>query len=72
MPKSCVAVNCTNHNLKNGKNGQKVSFHVFPKDKDRRRKWINAVGRMNEDRSRWSPSKHAVLCGEHFIEGRDN
>lgn len=34
MPKSCVAVNCTNPNLKYG---GKVSFHVFPKIAERSR-----------------------------------
>ena len=66
MPKSCVAVNCTSHNMKKD---DKVSFHVFPKNIDRRERWIQAVKRQNEDGSKWIPSTHAVLCGKHFIEG---
>ena len=35
MPKSCVAMNCTNHNLKHGQDGVKISFHVFPNDQEK-------------------------------------
>ena len=65
MPKHCIAFGCTNHNMKE----IKVSFHVFPVDPTRRERWVAAVRRINPDGSRWEPSKHAVLCGDHFITG---
>jgi len=51
------------------KQGKKVSYHVFPRDVERRKQWLQAVKRQNIDGSKWEPSKHAVLCGEHFITG---
>ena len=62
------------------KQGKKVSYHVFPRDVERREQWLQAVKRQNIDGSKslnhskwlkWEPSKHAhaVLCGEHFITG---
>ena len=67
MPKSCVALNCKSHNMKGEEN---VSFHLFPKNKERRSKWLKAMGRFNEDNTPWIPYKCAVLCGKHFIEGK--
>ncbi|XP_070552402.1 uncharacterized protein [Ptychodera flava] len=70
MPKSCEAVGCKNSNYKLNKD---VSFHRFPKssaDRERRDRWIQAVKKSKRDGSRWSPGKHAVLCGAHFISGK--
>ena len=39
----------------------RVSFFDFPKDKSQ---WILKVKRKN-----WRPSRHAILCSEHFEEG---
>ena len=39
MGKSCCAVGCANHYEK----GSGIHFYRFPKEKDRRLKWINAV-----------------------------
>ncbi|CAM1319190.1 Uncharacterised protein r2_g2731 [Pycnogonum litorale] len=68
MPKHCVAVGCTNHNMKE----KKTSFHFFPVNEERRNNWAIAVRRQNHDSSQWQPSKHSHLCGEHFIEGKPN
>jgi hypothetical protein len=40
-----------------------VRAYVFPKDEERRRKWIKAIPRSN-----WSPSAKAVVCSLHFEE----
>ena len=73
MPKSCVAVNCTNHNLM-GKDG--LTFHIFPdreKKKEKFEKWVQAVKRINKDSSRWYPNgKYIYLCSEHFMEGKSS
>ncbi|XP_034037223.1 calcium binding protein 39, like 1 isoform X1 [Thalassophryne amazonica] len=56
MPR-CAATNCTNIQTKDcGK-----SFHVFPKDKERRKAWVTALRRKN-----FTPSNRAVLCSDHF------
>lgn len=33
----------------------------FPKDINRKEKWINATGREN-----WVPTKHNTICSDHF------
>ena len=69
MPKSCVAVGCTNNNMKN----QDVTFHIFPnreKKKEKWQRWVNAVKRINSDGSAWIPKGNYVyICSHHFIEG---
>ncbi|KAM7302087.1 hypothetical protein ISCGN_017604 [Ixodes scapularis] len=61
MPRTCVAVNCTERYKK----GSRVSFHKFPADSERHRRWIISV-----DRKEWSPRANDRLCGKHFFEGR--
>jgi len=67
MPGNCEAVGCTNHTLMSG---NKPSFHRFPKDPERRKKWTIALKKLNRDGSEWLPSTTARICGEHFINGR--
>ncbi|XP_031343245.1 THAP domain-containing protein 1-like isoform X1 [Photinus pyralis] len=57
MVKSCVAFKCTNRNSKS------VSFHRFPTDNNLMAQWIRAIGR-----EKFTPTKHSVICGEHFKE----
>ena len=69
MPKSCVAVDCHNHNLMGA---EKISFSIFPcreKFPNRWKKWVNAVSRRNEDGTQWEPARYAYLCEDHFISG---
>ena len=40
MPKHCEAFGCTNHNLKAG---TKILYHVFPRDAERKKRWIQAA-----------------------------
>ncbi|XP_069990406.1 uncharacterized protein [Penaeus vannamei] len=71
MPKSCIAVGCSNHNLMNRKG---LSFHRFPdreKNTQKWRLWVEAMRRVNEDGSPWAPGgKYAYICSEHFLEGK--
>lgn len=67
MPKSCCAVGCSNHNMME----KKLSFHLFPTDPERRRKWVKAVNRQAQDGLEWSPARTTVLCCEHFASGKD-
>ena len=70
MPKSCVAVGCTNHNMME-KTG--LTFHISPnriKKKEKLEKWVQAMKRVNEDGSTWCPKGNYVyICSEHFISG---
>nr|XP_053649362.1 uncharacterized protein LOC128700283 isoform X2 [Cherax quadricarinatus] len=56
----CCAVGCSN------RQGDKLNlaFHRFPKDLERRKKWISALRRKN-----WEPTQYSRLCSEHFITG---
>ncbi|KAG1687951.1 CUE domain-containing protein 2 [Nymphon striatum] len=67
MPKSCCAYGCTNHNMMYGDNYVNISFHVFPKNPERRVKWVAAVRRKG-----WAPTNTTVICGKHFILGKPN
>ena len=60
MPETCRAVGCSNR--RGRKEG--LSFHRFPEDEERRRKWVAAVNRKD-----WHPTKYS-LCNEHFIIGK--
>jgi len=60
MPKSCCAVDCKLPYTKDCG----VSFHRFPADPDRRRRWIAALNRKD-----WEPNEYTWLCGRHFISG---
>ncbi|XP_037515184.1 uncharacterized protein LOC119391584 [Rhipicephalus sanguineus] len=45
-------------------------FPGQPWEKERRRKWIVAVRRVNEcDGSAWIPSDAARVCSKHFVNG---
>ncbi len=60
MGKSCCAVGCSNRFRK----GSGVNFYRFPEDKERKLRWIAAVGRKD-----WMPTKYTWLCSDHFISG---
>ncbi|CAN7982620.1 unnamed protein product [Ixodes hexagonus] len=55
----CCAVGCHNNRGAN----QDVTFHVFPRDLQRRARWIAAVRRAH-----WVPTKASRLCSVHFTE----
>ncbi len=60
MGKSCCAVGCTNRYSK----GSGIHFYRFPRDEERRAKWVVAVARKN-----WAPSEHSWICSAHFVCG---
>ncbi|XP_034936038.1 THAP domain-containing protein 3-like isoform X2 [Chelonus insularis] len=41
--------------------GDKRSFHTFPMNERLKSIWIRNMGKTN-----WSPSKHTLLCSDHF------
>ena len=64
MPKSCAAPGCSNYNMM----GKKLTFHMFPRDKDRHGKWVQACKWINADGSLWQlGSKFVYLYSEHFL-----
>ena len=74
MPKICCVKNCSN----SAKNNENVKFYLLPKDKVRRKLWLNAIGRVYIDKDGntdnkhiWSSkSLHVYICSEHFITGK--
>ncbi|XP_022254246.1 THAP domain-containing protein 2-like isoform X2 [Limulus polyphemus] len=58
MPR-CSAVGCSNISTK----GCGKTFHLFPKNVERRQLW---VARMR--REKFKPSDKAVVCSDHFEE----
>ncbi|XP_076089911.1 uncharacterized protein LOC143061933 [Mytilus galloprovincialis] len=65
MPKSCCAVGCKNHNLML----KRLSLFRFPRNAERQIKWLTALKRDKPDGTPWVPTKHSVICSEHFITG---
>uniref|UniRef100_A0A2D4JCR7 THAP-type domain-containing protein n=1 Tax=Micrurus lemniscatus lemniscatus TaxID=129467 RepID=A0A2D4JCR7_MICLE len=60
MVKSCCAINCNNKFSL----GNNISFHRFPLGKkDVLKKWVCNIRRKN-----FTPTRHHVLCSEHFCE----
>uniref|UniRef100_A0A670HPK1 THAP-type domain-containing protein n=1 Tax=Podarcis muralis TaxID=64176 RepID=A0A670HPK1_PODMU len=60
MVKSCCAINCNNKFLL----GNNISFHRFPLGKkDLLKKWVWNIRRKN-----FTPTRHHVICSEHFCE----
>jgi len=52
MPKSCVAVNCSNHNMM----ANDLTFHIFPNQQkfiERWARWVQACKRVNADGTKW-------------------
>ena len=68
MPTSCCVVGCTNRHCKDAP----YRFYRFPKDSDRRQRWIAAIRRMNIDGSAWQPSAGDRVCAVHFTSGEKN
>ena len=59
MVNRCVAAGCSNTP------SERISLHKFPADPKLREKWVKQVRRT---RAQWTPTKHSVLCSEHFSE----
>ncbi|NWT66819.1 THAP5 protein, partial [Prunella himalayana] len=62
MPRYCAATHCKNRGGQTAKDQRKLSFYPFPlHDKERLEKWLR-----NMKRDSWTPSKHQLLCSDHF------
>ncbi|CAL1671755.1 unnamed protein product [Lasius platythorax] len=65
----CVVFKCKNrHNKKNMEQlkvesalNRKISFHLFPKNMERRKKWLQALQLV-----KYEPLKSAAVCSAHF------
>ncbi|KAG6459667.1 THAP domain-containing protein 2 [Manduca sexta] len=60
---SCAIATCRNTSAKISKNKDGITFHRFPRDKERRRQWEVAVNREKE----WSSTLSSAVCSEHFV-----
>ncbi|XP_042301056.1 THAP domain-containing protein 5 [Sceloporus undulatus] len=62
MPRYCAATCCRNRAGQSARDQRRLSFYPFPlHDKERLEKWLR-----NMKRDSWTPSKHQVLCSDHF------
>ncbi|XP_027538051.1 THAP domain-containing protein 5 isoform X1 [Neopelma chrysocephalum] len=62
MPRYCAATCCKNRGGQSARDQRKLSFYPFPlHDKERLEKWLR-----NMKRDSWTPSKHQLLCSDHF------
>ncbi|XP_062981938.1 THAP domain-containing protein 5 [Elgaria multicarinata webbii] len=62
MPRYCAATCCRNRAGQSARDQRKLSFYPFPlHDKERLEKWLR-----NMKCDTWIPSKHQVLCSDHF------
>ncbi|XP_035460623.2 uncharacterized protein LOC118283071 [Scophthalmus maximus] len=61
MVHTCVVAGCRNRRTP----GTGLSFYRFPRDPDRKQRWIAAVNREG-----WVPNDGSRLCSTHFISGK--
>lgn len=57
----CAAVGCGNTTARN----PELRFHAFPKNEQTKKKWIEAVRRMDYGMP-WTPHARSMLCSAHF------
>lgn len=62
MVHTCVVAGCRNRRTP----GTSLSFYRFPRDPERKQRWIAAVNRAG-----WVPNDGSRLCSTHFISGGD-
>lgn len=60
MVHTCVVAGCRNRRTP----GTALSFYRFPRDPERKQRWIAAVNRDG-----WVPNDGSRLCSTHFISG---
>ncbi|CAH0699646.1 unnamed protein product [Spodoptera exigua] len=59
---SCAVASCRNTSAKITKNKDGITFHRFPRDRERRKQWELAVNREEE----WCSTASSAVCSEHF------
>ncbi|PWA15596.1 hypothetical protein CCH79_00018474 [Gambusia affinis] len=61
MVHTCVVAGCKNRRTP----GTRLSFYRFPRDPERKQRWVAAVNRAG-----WVPNDGSRLCSTHFISGK--
>ncbi|TDH06567.1 hypothetical protein EPR50_G00114840 [Perca flavescens] len=61
MVHTCVVAGCRNRRTP----GTTLSFYRFPRDPERKQRWIAAVNREG-----WVPNDGSRLCSTHFLSGK--
>ncbi|KAL0849574.1 hypothetical protein ABMA28_013836 [Loxostege sticticalis] len=65
MP-SCVVKACKNY-MSKLKNSQGITYHRFPRKKNRRDDWVLII-RNCRGENNWNPSSASTVCSAHFDE----
>lgn len=58
----CVVIGCRNNLKATKRDGKNVSYHIFPKNSQRRSAWLKALHRPY----RFNPDS-SYVCSEHFL-----
>ncbi|KAK3088554.1 hypothetical protein FSP39_020520 [Pinctada imbricata] len=54
-----------------GRRGKRLfPFPTQKKDREKRERWKQLVGRAGQGKKLWSPSKDSRICSNHFIDGQ--
>ena len=64
--RKCAVLNC---NVKNNSVPTRKFFRFPVRDKEKRKLWISAINRKNEDGTLWHPRKDDSICSDHFQSG---
>ena len=72
VSRSCCVENCSN----NTKSQPDLNFYILPSEKQRRRRWLQAIVRAETDENgkvldkAWSPKTlYHYVCSKHFVTG---
>lgn len=63
MPGYCCVPICSNE----------IGGHLFPHNIELKKRWLQSIKRVTKDPNTgkmkdWEPSKHSVVCFDHFTE----
>jgi len=45
-----------------------ISFHTFPKERERKQTWTHFCGRINKGGKIWQPTATSKICSRHFTK----
>ena len=68
----CCVKDCHHRTGRALANGSFCSFfHVLRANETQTELWRQAIRRENADKSLWKPTASSMICGCHFVKGKD-